>query len=117
MPSYTITMLGPAVPPADEDACANSVNESGHAVGYAQVNGKRRAVVWNPNQQTLVPAWGSESRAIAINASGQIVGYYDSDYLKPWFFDGNTLHDLAAEFGWWEGLAFDINDDGLIALS
>lgn len=82
-------------------ARANGINDAGQVAGIAiDANGRRRAFLYNPGQNTteLAGLGGEESRANAINASGWVVGAAERPVA-----DGGTRAML-----WRDGLAFDL---------
>jgi probable HAF family extracellular repeat protein len=63
-----------------------------------------------------VLAGGSQSKATAINSSGQVVGYCDTSSGKDhaFLYSGGSMHDLGVLAGDAWSQAYGINDSGII---
>ena len=105
-------------------SCANSINNSGQIVGYAQSFAYYGACLFDPTgggaNTYLGTLGGSSSWAWSINDNGQIVGwaYNSSDWDRACLFDPigqgnnidlNTLIDPSS--GWILNRAFSINNN------
>ena len=91
-----------------EDAEATGINDAGLVVGSADVSAKpgtkpRHAVLWRKGiRQDLGTLGGTESRALAVNAPGQIVGVSSITQAAA---DGNPLYHA---FFWDTGRMTDL---------
>lgn len=104
-------------------ACqANDINDSGLIVGSAyMISGFWRACTWSAGYVTeLGTLGGTDSKALAVNSSGHIVGWANTSSAVPHAFlhqDGlmTDLNDLLPPGSGWELTeARDINDHGQI---
>ena len=102
---------------------ANDINDSGQIVGSAYTAGDetRHAVLWSGETITVLSGPGaSNSGALGINESGEVVGFLtaaDSTYHAFLYLEGEMLdlNDLIDPgTGWTLNYAWDINDNGWI---
>ena len=78
---------------------AFAINNSGEIVGEAYTPAKTLAFKDSGGTMTALALPGNLSRAVDINASGQIVGFYNnsSGVLQPFLYNGNgTWNDLGS---------------------
>ena len=115
-PRYTVTDLGPFEPRA--------VNEMGQATGYAIIDGRGYAALWDGTFKTINPPGASSGEAHGINGHGQVAGMALFCDVPP---DGTCQNSRWRAFVYWQG-AFtilgtlggnssfggDINDVGLV---
>ena len=102
------------------DSVATDINEAGHVVGHASEPGTLRshAFLFDGSQMRdlgTLPG-GLSSYALAINNSGQIVGYADTpagDYHAFLFSDG-VMKDLGTLPGQTSSFATSIDDLGVV---
>lgn len=114
----TPTLLG-AVTGASPGV-AYAINNAGQVAGTAVIAGNSQAVIWNDNNPTLLPSPGTEytqTFAVAINDSGQVVGEAvgqsgTAQAAIAW--EGSTPTVLGLVSGYTGGLAYGINNDGLV---
>lgn len=108
----TITDLSPGIPYAQ----VRGVNNAGQAVGVASNGGVTQATIWNGTAATyLGTLGGTSSTAVAINASGQVVGEYSSSgqFPRAAVWNGTTATDLGTLGGSYSQ-ALGINSTGQI---
>jgi probable HAF family extracellular repeat protein len=85
-PRYTVTDLGPFEPAA--------VNDVGQVVGFAIIDGRGHAVLYDGSFKTIDPPGTVSPRATGINNRGQIVGTTGiCDFV-----DGNCVNSRARAF-------------------
>ncbi len=107
--------------PGGTGTYANSINNSGIAVGYANnASGQRRAVLWSsPSSVTeLGTLGGTQSNARGIDNLGRVVGdsRNSSDQTRPFLWTSSTgMVELAMSLGGMTASARAINDNGQIA--
>jgi probable HAF family extracellular repeat protein len=95
--------------------CARAINDSGEAVGLAELTGNINGVVHAFNFTTgtdLGTLGGTSSAAYGINASGQVVGYaaIASGVWHPFLYSNGQMTDLGTLGpSWSNGQAFGIN--------
>src|SRR5215210_5723749 len=65
-PRYTVTDIGPFEPRA--------VNEMGQATGYAIIDGRGYAALWDGTFKTINPPGAASGEAHGINGHGQVTG-------------------------------------------
>jgi probable HAF family extracellular repeat protein len=109
-------MVELGMPPGAVMSTASGINDAGEIVGWMQqVNGARRAVRWTPDGKVslLIPdTTKPPSVAIAVNASGVVVGQFDAE-AAYWGTDGTVrtltfAHDPHVDY------ATGINSHGVV---
>jgi probable HAF family extracellular repeat protein len=106
--------------PGYPDAVALDVNEQGDAAGYASTaDGLDRAVRWSPGVEelgVLPPPHHIRSRATALNASGEVVGYSSGNAVMHAFLwtPSDGLLDLGTLPGGTNSRALSINSSGQV---
>ncbi len=92
---------------------ANGINDSGAVVG--DTGGAKpensHAILWTSGETQLLPALGQHSRAVAINALSQIVGW---DGTRAIIWKDGVQHQLPGFGAGHNDQAMDINDSGWI---
>ena len=90
-------------------SCAYGINENGQIVGKAITSGNTdRSFLWGDGVMTDLDIGGtSDSKAMAINDAGQIVG--SRTYFNAYFLDGNTYSEID------DKEPYDINALGEVA--
>jgi probable HAF family extracellular repeat protein len=110
-----VTSPIPGIVPGTTGA-PKGLNDAGQVVGYAAgADGRAHPFLSSDGRTTdlgLLPGATSAS-AMAINASGQVVGGAWNGQSHPFLYDGQALHDLGT-LGGASGLAWDINASGQI---
>jgi probable HAF family extracellular repeat protein len=99
---------------------ANSINNIGQIVGYADTStGVKQASLWQPGSTTPIALGGGSSDAFSINNNGQIVGYFitggtqHAALWQPNSLNPIDLNNLVATPSYLK-YAFGINDFGQI---
>ncbi|HZV11810.1 MAG TPA: T9SS type A sorting domain-containing protein, partial [Candidatus Kapabacteria bacterium] len=117
----TMTRLNALPESYDSVTYAYAINNKGQAVGSSDSAGLPRAVMWDnggaPQRLGMLPGDYFESGAVAINDSGQIVGWCDSlgpmageSYLHATLWDHGAIKDLGSLYGYASAMA--INNKG-----
>jgi probable HAF family extracellular repeat protein len=118
--SGTMTDLG-TLGSASFDSSAVAINASGQVVGRSGTwSGQSHAFLYSNGTMTDLGALGgSASCACGINASGQIVGYFDAAAEHAFVYSDGTMTDLnsvvSVPLGWTIQDAMGINASGQIA--
>ncbi|HXJ56525.1 MAG TPA: LamG-like jellyroll fold domain-containing protein [Verrucomicrobiae bacterium] len=110
--NYQVVEL-PALPGAQgsDNAVALRLNDHGQAVGWSELGGLPRAVLWDVNGSTptVTSLFNTRSVAYDINNRGQIVGHSNN---TPFFYNNGTSTTLGGVVG--SSYAGAINDSGEI---
>jgi probable HAF family extracellular repeat protein len=113
--TYDVTYLGTLGGP---DSHGTDLNEKGQVVGHsATAAGATHAFVWDGGRMTdLGRGLGTESRAAAINAAGEVVGTYDADCQRAFYWKvGQEGAPAPLRSECLHG-ALDINDAGQVLM-
>lgn len=115
-PEYTITDLGTL---GGSDSRGNSINSSGHVVGYSSTDndGPEHAFLYKDGTMTdLHTLGGSYSFGYGVDDDGQVVGssYIAGDSRVHAFLydETNGMRDLGTLPGYIESDAYDVNGSG-----
>lgn len=115
--------LGTAPAPYDGYAVPQGINDAGAVVGYCHniATGKDHAFLYSGTALADIGTLGGDfSRATAINASGQVVGFSTtaSGSGAAFLYQNGTMYDLNSlipkDSGWVLTEAISINDKGQI---
>ena len=81
---------------------------SGHAKGFAVVDGKKR---------DIVATGGTDTFTVSVNDTGMVVGYTADTNTnhKAFSWQGGTFKTLAMTTGATESIADDVNNEGIVA--
>jgi probable HAF family extracellular repeat protein len=114
------TLLGGVT--GETTGAAYAINNAGQVAGTAVIAGSSQAVIWNNNTLTPLPSPGTEytqTFAVAINDSGQVVGQAVGQangvaQAVATLWNGSTPTVLGLASGYTVGLAYGINNGGLV---
>jgi len=111
-------VMTPLPVPGGGASGASDINDAGVIVGAAATaDGERRACLWEEGSITYLGTLGGWSSALAINESGQVVGYSEisagSNQHHAFLWEDGVMMDLGT-LGGDLSLASDINDLGQV---
>jgi probable HAF family extracellular repeat protein len=94
--------------------CAMAINSDGLIVGYSGTGtGTTRACVWRNGIAQDLGSLGGNSLALAVNAKGDVVGFFMVGSPRAFLWSNGTMVDLGT-LAKQETIANDINDSGQI---